>query len=780
VAAFVVAAWVAATPGLRAQPAAGPIKTVFVIMFENHDWSEIVGSAAAPYFNSILPIASHAEQYFTPPGIHPSTPNYFWVEAGQDFGLTGVTGFTPAKYAQSTTNHLVTQLAAAGISWKTYQESTAAGQCPLTDQYPYAVRHNQFVFFTDVTNNNDPNSAYCIAHVRPYSELAADLAQHTVASYNFIVPNVCNDMHDCSITVGDTWLANELPRILSSAAYLDGGAVFITWDEGASATSDGPIGMIVLSPAAKGSGYFNSLRYTHSSLLLTVQEIFNVRPLLGDAANATDLSDLFAAFPAVVPSTPNPTPGASGVSTDVTLTWSSSGGSDSLYFGTSSPPPLIAAGIAARSYSLSGLSSGTTYYWRVVSNTASGSTTSPVWSFTSAAVPVPTMLTGAAATGTFGGTASATVTLATISGAPISGRAVSFAINAAPAGSAQTDAAGAAILSGINMTGVNAGSYAGALTVTFAGDASHQGSSTTGTLTVAPAATATALVASPSTIGLLQPVRLTATVTPATSSFGAVAGSMQFFVNGTPLGSSAVTSGTATLTANGMPSGADAVTATYVPDGNHLGSASAPSVITVAPAAASTFTFAISPSPVPSGQSSVLVAVVETLAGVLPTDGSVQFFDGQTVVGTANVASGVAATTSALTLGTHAIVARYLGTPALAASTSAPTVATVCQGVPPRAVRETLTISPASATLGQPVTVTAALSAAAPLPTGSIYLLVDNVFAGAQTIAPIAGAAGASVTIQALSRGIHVITVLYGGDAVFAAQSSSPAFIVVQ
>ena len=89
---------------------------------------------------------------------------------------------------------------------------------------------------------------------------------------------------------GDDWLARELPALLSSAAFTNRGAIFLTWDEGHNSR---PIGLIVLSPLAKGHGYTNDISYTHSSLLRTVQEIFAVRPLLGDAANATDLSDLF-------------------------------------------------------------------------------------------------------------------------------------------------------------------------------------------------------------------------------------------------------------------------------------------------------------------------------------------------------------------------------------------------------------------------------------------------------------------------------------------------------
>jgi hypothetical protein len=90
-------------------------------------------------------------------------------------------------------------------------------------------------------------------------------------------------------------LSKAIPPILNSEAYDAGGVILITWDEGEG--DDGPIGMIVLSPDAKGGGYSNAIHYTHSSTLRTLQEIFDVTPLLGDAANATDLSDLFNVFP---------------------------------------------------------------------------------------------------------------------------------------------------------------------------------------------------------------------------------------------------------------------------------------------------------------------------------------------------------------------------------------------------------------------------------------------------------------------------------------------------
>ena len=175
---------------------------------------------------------------------------------------------------------------------------------PLTATNNYVPRHNPFVFFDDITGTNNPNYIYGVAHIRPYEELAADLTNNSVARYNFITPNLCDDGHNScapqhnSIQQIDDWLASEIPKILDSAAYSNNGAIFITWDEGegveGDTVSDGPIGMIILSPLARGGGYFNNIHYTHSSCLRTIQEIFNLSPWLGDAANATDLSDLFS------------------------------------------------------------------------------------------------------------------------------------------------------------------------------------------------------------------------------------------------------------------------------------------------------------------------------------------------------------------------------------------------------------------------------------------------------------------------------------------------------
>jgi phosphatidylinositol-3-phosphatase len=287
------------------QPTTGHhIKTVFIIMLENHDWSSIKGNSSAPYINgTLLPAFAHAENYRTG-GQYPSLPNYITLEAGDDMGLAK-TSPLPTDYRIGTADHLTTYLQKKSISWKSYSENLpgTGASCVLVDGTLYSVDHNAFSYFNDVTGNPpSASNTYCITHVRPYSEFADDLRNNTVACYNFIIPNDANQGEKAAspgsskVKQCDTWLATEVPRIQASRAYQDGGAILIVWDEGATHGVDNPIGLIVVSPLAK-VGYSNTLAYSHGSTLRTVQEIFGVTPLLRKAATAIDLGDLFTTFP---------------------------------------------------------------------------------------------------------------------------------------------------------------------------------------------------------------------------------------------------------------------------------------------------------------------------------------------------------------------------------------------------------------------------------------------------------------------------------------------------
>jgi phosphatidylinositol-3-phosphatase len=302
------------------------VKTVFVVMMENHNWTgndagasfgdpDIKGNPLAPFVNrTLVKISAHPEQYYNPPGNHPSQPNYLWLEAGTNFGLDADTQPGQVPGIKPHSMHLVRLLQDAGISWKAYAEpdfgSPVFDTCPLDFSF-LDVNHLAPVYFNDINDGLNPKSPECLAHVVPFYQLATDLADHTTSRYNLVIPNLCHQGHEgvspCDPSEpadntlrGDTWLKENLPVLLESEAYKDDGAIFVIWDEAEDSEqfSDGPTNFFLLSPLAKGGGktaYSNNIHYDHSSTLKTIEEIFGVTPLLGHAADpkTVDLKDLF-------------------------------------------------------------------------------------------------------------------------------------------------------------------------------------------------------------------------------------------------------------------------------------------------------------------------------------------------------------------------------------------------------------------------------------------------------------------------------------------------------
>jgi hypothetical protein len=358
------------------------VKTVFVIAMENHNWTQpanqftggiqqIFQNPSAPYINSLVngttPISdqvSYATAYHNAlatstgnnPHIHPSEPNYLWSEAGTNFGVFNdddPCGTNGAPTVQNTTEHLTTFITNAGKTWKSYQEDIDLTQdgatldnvvlpqsewtVPLksfsgtfasgtnayngSNQFNYAAKHNPMVFFDDTNGSCDFSTSNPMRlQYAPLQQLAADLANDTVADYNWITPDQYNDMHTgltggfqgligdrANIRQGDNFLSLIVPMIMASKAYQDHGVIIIWFDEseqdgvaGDNADDfDHTIGEIIISEDARQSGgqpFASTLNFTHSSDLRSMENIFHVaQPYLGDAATAgtNDLSDLF-------------------------------------------------------------------------------------------------------------------------------------------------------------------------------------------------------------------------------------------------------------------------------------------------------------------------------------------------------------------------------------------------------------------------------------------------------------------------------------------------------
>lgn len=277
--------------------------TVFTIVLENKSRGDIIGNRDAPFINQLVKENALAAGYHDS-YVHPSEPNYIWMAAGENFGI--LDDADPAKHSIDSTSHIADQIEMAGLTWKAYQESMGA-PCGLKSHGTYAAKHNPFVYFSDL-NGWDGSTFHptqrCIDHVVDYSELDADLAANAVPRYAFITPNLDNDMHDGSVAAGDAWLAREVPKILGSDAFNNGGVLFLLWDEGSGTLSKGDDPpFIVVSPHAK-AGYVSSTEYDTSSYLKTVQQILGLEELPCDAAGADvpAMDDVFD-VPLVSPTT---------------------------------------------------------------------------------------------------------------------------------------------------------------------------------------------------------------------------------------------------------------------------------------------------------------------------------------------------------------------------------------------------------------------------------------------------------------------------------------------
>ena len=254
---------------------------IFTIVMENHSYGQIIGSGSAPYINSLAAKYGLATNYFAV--AHPSLPNYLALTGGSTFGITSdcTTCFVNAP------NIAKDRVETSGRSWKAYMESMPRA-CFVGDSYPYMQKHDPFIYYNDIRTN----AAEC-NKVVPYTNLATDLkSTSTTPNYAWITPNMCDDMHDCSVSTGDTWLKNNVPAILNSAAFTaQNSLLMITWDEDNS-SSGNHVATLVIAKSVP-AGFRSGVHYTHYSLLRTVESAWGLSPLTGNDGGASPMSDFF-------------------------------------------------------------------------------------------------------------------------------------------------------------------------------------------------------------------------------------------------------------------------------------------------------------------------------------------------------------------------------------------------------------------------------------------------------------------------------------------------------
>lgn len=235
---------------------------VTIVVMENKDYDRIVGNPNAPYINQqlipngVLLSDSHAVG-------HPSEPNYLALFSGSTHDVHG----DPCPLTYST-NNVAAELIAAGKTFAGYSESMPSDGYTGCETDKYARKHSPWVDFTNV-----PVADNLVYHGFPSSP-------PTLA---WITPNLCNDMHDCTIAHGDKWLSKHVPAILAWDAAHDG-LLIVTFDEAApDLDKTNHIATVLLGPMVE-HGKRNTQTLSHYAILHTVESAFGLACIKDDCA----------------------------------------------------------------------------------------------------------------------------------------------------------------------------------------------------------------------------------------------------------------------------------------------------------------------------------------------------------------------------------------------------------------------------------------------------------------------------------------------------------------
>jgi acid phosphatase len=238
---------------------------IVLVMFENKNATQITASSA-PYFTSLAAQGANFTQSF---GItHPSQPNYIALFSGSTQGV--IDDSCPKNFTSSA--NLGTQLFGAGLSFRGYSEAMPSNGFTGCVSGRYQRKHNSWVDFSTVPSASNLT----------FASFPTDFTRlPTVA---FVVPDMCNDMHDCSIGTGDTWLRQHLDAY-AQWAKTHNSLLIVNFDEDDFTTVNRIYTSFVGARVIPGS---YSERINHYRVLRTIEAAYGL-PGVNNAASQTPI-----------------------------------------------------------------------------------------------------------------------------------------------------------------------------------------------------------------------------------------------------------------------------------------------------------------------------------------------------------------------------------------------------------------------------------------------------------------------------------------------------------
>ena len=293
----------------------GHYQHIFVIVMENHSYTDVIGNPATPNLNALAKKYGIATNYFAV--THPSEPNYVALLGGSPFTVQNDNAYYVNKVAAPS---LVSELDHSHVRWKAYLQSLPhagyEGICypancnGAPDKDPlYVSKHDGIQNYTTSLNTRDWSRQV------PVDQLSRDLRTGNVPAFSWVIPDECHDQHgdppNCIdsgstggkdpqdqrlLTIGDRYLGHLVSQITHAGFWAKGNnAIDIVYDEGDNNVGGGGrVANIVVT--SHGPRHFkDAAHYSHYSLLLTLQQNFGVACLQHSCdAGVKPLKPLFA------------------------------------------------------------------------------------------------------------------------------------------------------------------------------------------------------------------------------------------------------------------------------------------------------------------------------------------------------------------------------------------------------------------------------------------------------------------------------------------------------
>jgi acid phosphatase len=243
---------------------------VLIVVLENKANSQVEGNPSAPYLNGLL--ASSAVMTGSTAITHPSQPNYLGLFSGSTQGVTD--DHCPLNLGARP--NLGRQLLDAGLSFAGYSEDLpSVGFTGCSSNNSYAAKHSPWVNFSNLPATTN----------QPASALPADFA--ALPTVSFLIPNLCHDMHDCSVATGDAWMRDHVEQYVRWAREHNS-LLIVTFDEDDSSHNN-RILTFVAGAGIRLGRYPQALN--HYGVLATIEDWYGL-PRLGQAASATAITGI--------------------------------------------------------------------------------------------------------------------------------------------------------------------------------------------------------------------------------------------------------------------------------------------------------------------------------------------------------------------------------------------------------------------------------------------------------------------------------------------------------